>query len=194
MAAEANLVNPAGAHSPIEQGCAIAGQGPVQMVLPVDPMHGEVVELLATKTLKDSVELSLTLREAETRQQFACDHPACIGLTAAPLQSLPDENFRWSVSRGCLDVIDTDVDGRLHHLHHLIDGLQRAHAAKREQADLSSSAEAPGVHAGCDESLSGVSESGKSESGVSVVPSPRRRRCRTRAAGLKSSTKRLKAL
>ena len=176
VAAEADLACKASAQGPVEQGVAISSQGPVEMLRTVDSMHREVVEMGTVEAPEHRLQLALPLLEAQTRQKFAGDHPVAFRHGSAPLHGLSQEAFSRSISRSGLQVIDSGADRCFQHGLHLFDGAQSPHCSESEQADGATVPEAP------------------SHSSEGSSCSPRFLRWRTRAAGLRSSTNRLKAL
>ena len=180
MAAESHLSGMALPLGPVQQVLAIPMQGPVEVFRAVDAMDGQIVEVVAAKTLQDLQQLMLPLTQGQSRQQFAGDDPAPLGLFCL-LQCMPQKIFCRAVGGCCLEMVDAGEDRCLHHLLHLLERAQGSHGPQGEQADRSSGTE-----------WTSHPRSGSVCSGSS--PSPRLRRCFTRAAGLRSSTKRLKSL
>ena len=176
MAAEAHLADAATADGPVQKLGSIAHQGPVQMLLPVEAMDGEVVELWTAQPLQNLIKAALSFLEAQPWQQFAGDHPVVRPCAAVLAKGLSQKTFRRSVGRGGFQMVDPSCRCRVKHLGHLGRRVQGTHRAEGEQADGAAAAEGAGVHSSEGVSLSWL------------------RRWRTKAAGLRSSTKRLKAL
>ena len=181
MAAESDLGHQPLFQCPVEQRRAIALHGPAQMLLPVDAMDGQVVELGYPQPFQSSLELPLSFRKGAPRNDLAGDDPATLRFDSVLMgvsQGRPKERFGRAIGRCCLNVIDAGGHGRLQHRRHLLDGCKRTHGAEGEETHR------PAM-------TKGASQSWRSRSSWW---SPRVFRCRTRAAGLRSSTKRLKAL
>ena len=178
---ESDLIDQAGVQGPLQQGPALSTLSPREMLRSVDPVDGQIVDPLHLQPLENSLQLAFPLLERHPGKQFARDHPVTGGSMRAVLQGLAQETLRGAVGRRCFQVVDARLDGGLQNLRHLIDRSKGTHGAEAEQADGAASSEGP-------------SHSALPPASDDSVSASRPLRWRTSAAGLSSSTKRLKSL
>lgn len=90
------------------------------MLRPVEAMNGQIIQPLTLQPLQNSLELTLSLCQGNTRQELAGDHPIPFRSMFGALESSAQKIFCRSVCRCCLQMIDPCLNSCFEDLGHLI--------------------------------------------------------------------------
>ena len=180
VTAESDLIDQAGVQGPLQQGPALSTLSPREMLRSVDPVDGQIVDPLHLQPSRIPCSWRFPCWSDTPGSNLLVITQSPVGRCGLFCRAWPRKRSRGAAGRRCFQVVDARLDGGLQNLRHLIDRSKGTHGAEAEQADGAASSEGP-------------SHSALPPASDDSVSASRPLRWRTSAAGLSSSTKRLKS-